>query len=138
MVSTVRHFLVRGELAFTHTMHLKNPWNEGKPVKISRDGQEVEPSVGEQLCRLWISNAEAPSAATRQTITSSKRPSRPHTHTAQTAALHHVQSMAMIPAQAMQLQYMHQAMMTGQNPFGIPNIPSYQPMTSSSSTIASR
>ena len=22
-----------------------NPWNEGKPIKIGRDGQEIEPSI---------------------------------------------------------------------------------------------
>ena len=31
-------------------MNLRNPYNEDKPIKISRDGQEVEPSVGRQLC----------------------------------------------------------------------------------------
>ena len=30
-----------------------NPWNEGKPVKIGRDGQEIQPRVGEELCRLF-------------------------------------------------------------------------------------
>lgn len=34
-------------------MHLYNPWNEGKPVKIGRDGQEIEPRVAEELCRLF-------------------------------------------------------------------------------------
>ena len=29
----------RGELDFSACMDLKNPWNENKPVKISRDGQ---------------------------------------------------------------------------------------------------
>ena len=26
-------------MSFTKTQHLFNPWNEGKPVKIGRDGQ---------------------------------------------------------------------------------------------------
>lgn len=34
-------------------MHLYNPWNDGKPVKIGRDGQEIEPRVAEELCRLF-------------------------------------------------------------------------------------
>ena len=38
------------DLSFNDVMHLRNPYNEGKPIKISRDGQEVEPSVGRQLC----------------------------------------------------------------------------------------
>lgn len=40
-------------MEFSVCMDLKNPWNDNKPVKISRDGQEVEPSIGEKLCRLW-------------------------------------------------------------------------------------
>uniref|UniRef100_A0A1B6FWM4 YTH domain-containing protein n=1 Tax=Cuerna arida TaxID=1464854 RepID=A0A1B6FWM4_9HEMI len=46
-------WICRKELPFTSTMHLYNPWNEGKPVKIGRDGQEIEPRVGEELCRLF-------------------------------------------------------------------------------------
>ncbi|KAM4050942.1 3'-5' RNA helicase YTHDC2 isoform 2-T5 [Anomaloglossus baeobatrachus] len=38
---------------FQHTHHLLNPWNDNKKVQISRDGQELEPQVGEQLLLLW-------------------------------------------------------------------------------------
>ncbi|CAG8537103.1 30393_t:CDS:2, partial [Racocetra persica] len=31
------------------TRHLRNPWNANREVKISRDGTEVEPIVGERL-----------------------------------------------------------------------------------------
>ena len=41
------------ELSFTKTLHLFNPLNEGKPVKIARDGQEIDSRVGEELCRLF-------------------------------------------------------------------------------------
>nr|XP_004231555.1 30-kDa cleavage and polyadenylation specificity factor 30 [Solanum lycopersicum] len=40
------------ELSFQKTHHLRNPYNENLPVKISRDCQELEPSVGEQLASL--------------------------------------------------------------------------------------
>ncbi|KAK4488153.1 hypothetical protein RD792_003895 [Penstemon davidsonii] len=40
------------ELSFNQTRHLRNPFNENLPVKISRDCQEVEPSIGEQLASL--------------------------------------------------------------------------------------
>lgn len=46
-------WICRKELPFNSTMHLYNPWNEGKPVKIGRDGQEIEPRVAEELCRLF-------------------------------------------------------------------------------------
>ena len=32
------------DLTFQKVQHLHNPWNENKPVKIGRDGQEIEPS----------------------------------------------------------------------------------------------
>ncbi|KAL9452852.1 hypothetical protein AB3S75_008609 [Citrus x aurantiifolia] len=40
------------ELSFHKTRHLRNPYNENLPVKISRDCQELEPSIGEQLAAL--------------------------------------------------------------------------------------
>ena len=32
------------DLSFQKVGHLHNPWNDNKPVKIGRDGQEIEPS----------------------------------------------------------------------------------------------
>lgn len=46
-------WICRKELPFTSTLHLYNPWNDGKQVKIGRDGQEIEPRVAEDLCRLF-------------------------------------------------------------------------------------
>lgn len=46
-------WVCRKELSFNCTTHLFNPWNDGKPVKIGRDGQEIEPKVGAELCRLF-------------------------------------------------------------------------------------
>lgn len=40
-------------LPFQKTLHLKNPLNGYKPVKISRDCQEVSEDVGEALCGLF-------------------------------------------------------------------------------------
>ncbi|VFR01924.1 unnamed protein product [Cuscuta campestris] len=40
------------DLPFQKTLHLKNPWNQFKPVKISRDCQELHPDVGKALCEL--------------------------------------------------------------------------------------
>ncbi|KAM4052415.1 YTH domain-containing protein 1 isoform 3-T3 [Anomaloglossus baeobatrachus] len=46
-------WICRRELPFTKSVHLANPWNEHKPVKIGRDGQEIEPECGTQLCLLF-------------------------------------------------------------------------------------
>ncbi|XP_055587061.1 YTH domain-containing protein 1 [Uranotaenia lowii] len=46
-------WVCKKELPFTSTTHLYNSWNENKPVKIGRDGQEIEPKVAEELCRLF-------------------------------------------------------------------------------------
>ncbi|ALC38663.1 YT521-B, partial [Drosophila busckii] len=46
-------WICRKELSFNATLHLHNSWNEGKPVKIGRDGQEIEPKIGAELCRLF-------------------------------------------------------------------------------------
>jgi len=46
-------WVCRKDLSFQKVQHLYNPWNEGKPVKIGRDGQEIEPRVAEELCRLF-------------------------------------------------------------------------------------
>ncbi|KAL6545382.1 hypothetical protein OROGR_009256 [Orobanche gracilis] len=40
------------ELSFDKTRHLRNPYNENLPVKISIDCQELEHSIGEQLASL--------------------------------------------------------------------------------------
>ncbi|XP_037229225.1 3'-5' RNA helicase YTHDC2 isoform X2 [Falco rusticolus] len=40
-------------IAFQFAHHLLNPWNDNKKVQVSRDGQELEPQVGEQLLQLW-------------------------------------------------------------------------------------
>lgn len=42
-------WICKKELSFTCTTHLHNGWNDGKPVKIGRDGQEIEPKVAEEL-----------------------------------------------------------------------------------------
>jgi len=38
-------WICKRDLPFTKVSHLQNPWNEKKPVKIGRDGQEIEPSL---------------------------------------------------------------------------------------------
>lgn len=40
------------EVNFQKCAHLRNPLNEDKPVKISRDGQEVPGDIAYQLCKI--------------------------------------------------------------------------------------
>jgi RNA recognition motif-containing protein len=40
-------------LPFFRTRQLRNPWNHGREVKVSRDGTELEPTVGQQLLDEW-------------------------------------------------------------------------------------
>ncbi|KAM9587115.1 3'-5' RNA helicase YTHDC2 isoform 5-T7 [Morphnus guianensis] len=46
-------WIQKESIPFHFAHHLLNPWNDNKKVQISRDGQELEPQVGEQLLRLW-------------------------------------------------------------------------------------
>ncbi|KAK7491702.1 hypothetical protein BaRGS_00016958 [Batillaria attramentaria] len=43
----------RANVPFMATHHLHNQWNENRKVQVSRDGQELEPSIGEALLKLW-------------------------------------------------------------------------------------
>lgn len=40
-------------LPFSRTRHLRNPWNHEREVKVSRDGTELEPGVGQALLDEW-------------------------------------------------------------------------------------
>ncbi|THH16948.1 hypothetical protein EW146_g3781 [Bondarzewia mesenterica] len=40
-------------LPFYRTRNLRNPWNHGREVKVSRDGTELEPGVGKDLLEEW-------------------------------------------------------------------------------------
>ncbi|CAI8055726.1 YTH domain-containing protein 1 [Geodia barretti] len=69
----------KGCLDFNMCQDLKNPWNDNKPVKISRDGQEIEPTVGERLCRLWI-KIESEDDFPHTTVPTSRHSVHPHAH----------------------------------------------------------
>lgn len=55
-------WLCTDRLPFYCTRHLRNPWNQDREIKISRDGTEVEPGVGQQLLEQWRTLAAAPTA----------------------------------------------------------------------------
>ncbi|KIP10180.1 hypothetical protein PHLGIDRAFT_66093 [Phlebiopsis gigantea 11061_1 CR5-6] len=48
-------------LPFYRTRHLRNPWNHDREIKVSRDGTELEPSVGQALLDEWDKPEPAPS-----------------------------------------------------------------------------
>jgi hypothetical protein len=53
-------------LPFHRTRHLRNPWNHDREVKVSRDGTELEPGVGQALLDEWEKedlNSPAPSSS---------------------------------------------------------------------------
>ncbi|KAJ7152283.1 YT521-B-like domain-containing protein [Mycena crocata] len=47
-------WLCTEHLSFQRTRHLRNPWNHNREVKVSRDGTELEPSVGQSLLEEWL------------------------------------------------------------------------------------
>lgn len=47
-------------LPFYRTRHLRNPWNHNREIKVSRDGIELEPSVGQALLEEWDRVVDAP------------------------------------------------------------------------------
>ena len=56
-----------GRLPFHRTRNLRNPWNHDREVKVSRDGTELEPSVGQALLDEWDKPEPPTPAATSPT-----------------------------------------------------------------------
>lgn len=54
-VDWVRRF----DLPFRETESMTNPLNENKPIKISRDGQELPLSLALRVCRMFDEGADA-------------------------------------------------------------------------------
>ncbi|KIJ08647.1 hypothetical protein PAXINDRAFT_88576 [Paxillus involutus ATCC 200175] len=50
-------WLCTERLPFSRTRHLRNPWNHEREIKVSRDGTELEPGVGQQLVEEWLTLA---------------------------------------------------------------------------------
>lgn len=47
------------KVPFHKTRHLRNAWNKGREIKVSRDGTELESSVGKRFLEEWASLAES-------------------------------------------------------------------------------
>jgi hypothetical protein len=46
------------KLPFNRTRQIRNPWNHDREVKVSRDGTELEPTVGQKLLDDWFKLSE--------------------------------------------------------------------------------
>jgi len=46
-------WIERRKIAFHKTRHLRNAWNKGREIKVSRDGTELESCVGKRLLEEW-------------------------------------------------------------------------------------
>ena len=59
-----------GSVPFHQTRMLRNPWNKDREVKVSRDGTELEPSVGLALIDFWDSvvTPDAPPESSELTV----------------------------------------------------------------------
>ena len=62
------------KLPFHRTKHLRNPWNHDREVKVSRDGTELEPTVGQALLEEW-DKPEPVATPTAQPSSSRRGPS---------------------------------------------------------------
>ncbi|KAF9222954.1 hypothetical protein BS17DRAFT_735113 [Gyrodon lividus] len=47
-------WLCTERLPFSRTRHLRNPWNHEREIKVSRDGTELEPGIGQRLVEEWV------------------------------------------------------------------------------------
>jgi hypothetical protein len=70
-------------LAFYRTKHIRNPWNQDLEVNVSRNGAELEPSVGQQLIDMWDSHHQTgprighPCRALAETLRTPQNPTSP-------------------------------------------------------------
>ncbi|THH30043.1 hypothetical protein EUX98_g4153 [Antrodiella citrinella] len=75
-------------LPFYRTRHLRNRWNHDREVKVSRDGTELEPSVGQALLDEWEKmDADGAAGTTRA---DEKRPATAETSAPDDAAVENV------------------------------------------------
>lgn len=90
------------QLPFQRTRLLRNPWNGNREVKISRDGTEIEPSVGARLLKEFDAEPTTIAPGTVPQNSGARRLSHPIApyRTMPTHIIYHQQS-PQIPAQGM-------------------------------------
>ncbi|GFP81851.1 zinc finger CCCH domain-containing protein 45 [Phtheirospermum japonicum] len=101
------------DLPFQKTLHLKNPWNDFKPVKISRDCQELPGDIGEALCELLDEGYDMGVTLKRDEVPgsefSARRPYIEQFHSIQDENVNIMPPMHMAPVLYPSLLYQHQA-----------------------------
>ncbi|XP_068740703.1 3'-5' RNA helicase YTHDC2-like isoform X2 [Montipora capricornis] len=70
-------WMKKANIPFQQAHHLVNPWNDHKKVQISRDGQELEPKIGEELCKLWDADHSTQGGRMTRTTNSISRRGKP-------------------------------------------------------------
>jgi len=63
-------------LPFNRTRQFRNPWNHDREVKVSRDGTELEPTIGQRLLDEWNATATKVSEQPQQQHPSSSSSKR--------------------------------------------------------------
>ncbi|KAL1750638.1 YT521-B-like domain-containing protein [Schizophyllum commune] len=71
-------WLCTKRLSFFRTRHLRNFWNYDREVKVSRDGTELEPAVGQHLLDEWENLASEPIPSLAAETSAAKDAPRPH------------------------------------------------------------
>jgi len=64
------------DLPFNETLHIRNPINNNKPVKISRDGQELPTDIGAELCKMLDDGAATEARKRKSTGTGDESPQK--------------------------------------------------------------
>lgn len=70
-------WMKKASIPFQQAHHLVNPWNDHKKVQISRDGQELEPKIGEELCMLWDADQSGGNGRTPRATNNTSRRGKP-------------------------------------------------------------
>ncbi|KAG6336881.1 hypothetical protein ID866_2207 [Astraeus odoratus] len=58
-------WLCTQRLPFQRIRHLRNPWNHDREIKVSRDGTELDPGVGQRLIDEWLTLATSEDEGSR-------------------------------------------------------------------------
>jgi len=64
------------DLPFNQTLHIRNPINNNKPVKISRDGQELPTDIGAELSKMLDEGAATEARKRKTTGTEEESPQK--------------------------------------------------------------